>query len=565
MRAYLGDVGHFFVVLSFVSSLVAALAYFFHQREKTASWLSFARLSFFTHSVSVLAVVIVLFTIIHQRYYEYHYAWEHSSNVLPVHYMISCFWEGQEGSFLLWIFWHVLIGWVLMRQKTEWEAPVMMVFGLVQAFLCSMILGVVVFDNKFGSSPFALLRDVMPDAPVFQKNPNFIPEDGTGLNPLLQNYWMVIHPPTLFLGFALTLVPFAYAFAGLAVNKFKEWVNHALPWMTVAMLVLGIGILMGGYWAYETLNFGGYWNWDPVENAVFVPWLVGVASIHVMIIFKNNGSALKASFLLSAFTFLLILYSTFLTRSGILGNASVHSFTDLGLSGQLLVYLLFFVMVFLMLFFWKSNKMSSKESKDLNVFGKEFWIFLGTTVLCLSSFHVLFVTSIPVYNTIADNLGYRLKMAPPADAMDHYGKIQIWFSIAILLVSSTGQFFYWKKQNKNTLKNTFYYPLVFTAFLLILIIIVSQWLEFRYQPSYLILLLAIAYALVANFFIAKGLTFEKAKLWGGAVTHTGVALMLFGILYSSGYSKVVSLNTSGLLYSKEFSDEMNRENVLLFR
>jgi cytochrome c biogenesis factor len=106
--------------------------------------------------------------------------------------------------------------------------------------------------------------------------------------------------------------------------------------------ILGLGILMGGYWAYETLNFGGYWNWDPVENAVYVPWLIMIASIHTMIIYKNNQTALKSSVVLVIAVFVLILYSTFLTRSGILGDASVHSFTDLGLSGQLLIYLLFF-------------------------------------------------------------------------------------------------------------------------------------------------------------------------------------------------------------------------------
>ncbi|MFN8689586.1 MAG: cytochrome c biogenesis protein CcsA, partial [Cyclobacteriaceae bacterium] len=197
--------------------------------------------------------------------------YSYSDTKLQTYYLISTFWNGQEGSFLLWMFWHAVLGLVLMYTQRNWEAPVMIVFTLVQAFLASMILGVVLpgIDLKLGSSPFILLREAMAD-PIFQANPNFIPSEGQGLNPLLQNYWMVIHPPTLFLGFAATLVPFAFVVAGLWQRQYREWIKPALPWSLFAGAVLGLGILMGGYWAYETLNFGGYWNWDPVENAVYV-------------------------------------------------------------------------------------------------------------------------------------------------------------------------------------------------------------------------------------------------------------------------------------------------------
>src|SRR5690554_7245752 len=131
----------------------------------------------------------------------------------------------------------------------------MVVFALVQAFLVSMILGVVIGELKLGSSPFILLRDVS-NSPIFQINPDFVPEDGTGLNPLLQNIWMVIHPPTLFLGYASTLVPFAFLMAGLWTKKYHEWIRPALPWAIFSAMILGMGIIMVVYWAYVTLNFG---------------------------------------------------------------------------------------------------------------------------------------------------------------------------------------------------------------------------------------------------------------------------------------------------------------------
>jgi cytochrome c-type biogenesis protein CcmF len=243
----IGNIGHLFVIFSFVASLVATFAYFKASisTSEQDSWKRFARTAFYVHSFSVIGVVATLFSIIYNHYYEYHYAWSHSSNLLPTHYMISCFWEGQEGSFLLWIFWHVCLGLVLMNTSKHWESSVMAVFAFVQAFLTSMILGVVIFEDiKIGSSPFLLLKEAMADAPIFKLNPNFIPKDGNGLNPLLQNYWMVIHPPTLFLGFATTLVPFAFCIAGLQTKQYKTWVKPALPWAIFGAMILGVGIIL---------------------------------------------------------------------------------------------------------------------------------------------------------------------------------------------------------------------------------------------------------------------------------------------------------------------------------
>ncbi len=262
MHYFIGDLGHFFIILSFVTSLVSAFAYWktiYSPEAIREPWRKNARIAFYTHLVAVLGVVVCLFVIIYQHYFEYHYAYSHSSRHLPGQYMVSCFWEGQEGSFLLWIFWQAIIGIVLIHTQKKWEAPVMVVFSLVQAFLASMILGVVIplLDLKLGSSPFILLRDAIDD-PIFSLQPDFIPKDGSGLNPLLQNYWMVIHPPTLFLGFALTLVPFAFCIAGLWQKQYSEWIKPALPWTLIGAGILGLGILLGGYWVYETLTFGGY-------------------------------------------------------------------------------------------------------------------------------------------------------------------------------------------------------------------------------------------------------------------------------------------------------------------
>lgn len=570
INTLVGNLGHFLVIVSFVTALVSSAAYFQAVQTqndllKNKSWVRFARIFFLIHGLSIIAVVGTLFYMIYNHLYEYHYVWSHSSDHLPVYYMISCFWEGQEGSFLLWIFWHVVLGFVLMATNKFWEAPVMSIFALVQAFLASMILGVVIFQIKIGSDPFILLRDAMPDIPVFTKgspiyNPNFVPEDGNGLNPLLQNYWMVIHPPTLFLGFATTLIPFAYCIAGLWLRKYKDWIRPALPWALFSGAVLGLGILMGGYWAYETLNFGGYWNWDPVENAVYVPWLVLVATIHTMIAFKKNSAALKSAIILTIATFVLILYATFLTRSGVLGNASVHSFTDLGLSGQLLIYLLSFTFLSagLLIFRWKDIPDTNQE---VSVYSREFWIFMGATVLCLAGFQVLLTTSIPVFNAIAESMGFLLNIALPVDQVAHYTKFQFWAAVLVAFLSGTGQFFWWKKIDRENLFNAMVYPLIFT------LLISAAWIALGNLKNFqfMLLLSASIYTVVANSSILVGLFKKKSfKLSGGAIAHIGLGMMLLGILFSSGYSNVISKNTTGRLYSTEFTNEMNEDNVLLW-
>lgn len=560
-----GTWGHIGVIVAFISALFGIYALSLASDPEKPGFKkaqATARIAFWIHALSVFGVVSALFAIIYGHQYQYHYAWSHSSSRLPVYYMISCFWEGQEGSFLLWIFWQVLLGFFLFKVDDKWKAQIWIVYFSVQAFLVSMLLGVVVpgLEAKIGSSPFLLLREVQPDAPIFSINPNYIPEDGRGLNPLLQNYWMVIHPPTLFLGFALTLIPFCYAIAALWTKRYIEWIKPAIFWSSLGAGILGIGIAMGAYWAYETLNFGGYWNWDPVENAVYIPWLMWVAALHLLMLFQARKTGLGTAFILIITTFILVLYATFLTRSGILGNASVHSFTDLGLSGQLLVYMLAYVIfsIALLAIRWKEIP---KSSKEMELYSKEFWITTGVLVLGLASFQVLATTSIPVYNAIAKAFGTELNLAPPSDPIAHYTHWQMAFFMLIIALTAFGQFFFWKDKGLKATLSKLPLPLnisLIGTIALALLTGVDDWK--------LILFLALAmFGTIANFQMVFQFLRTKPSLSGGSMAHVGLGLTLIGILYSAGYSEVISLNTSGKVYRKDFSNEMNRDNVLMWR
>jgi cytochrome c-type biogenesis protein CcmF len=629
---FVGNLGKFFVALSLVASILGVLAYFMASNsEDTAdgpSWKKLARWSFVVHALSVFGIFFTLFYIIHAHYFEYAYAWQHSSLTLPIYYMISCFWEGQEGSFLLWMFWHAVLGLLLIKTTKKWEAPVMAVVCLSQVVLSTMILGIDVGTLfKLGSSPFELLRIAKPDLlniPILQSvggaaNYLKVITDGTGLNPLLQNYWMVIHPPTLFLGFASSIIPFAFVIAALWKRDYNGWIKPAMPWTLFCIMILGTGIIMGGFWAYESLSFGGYWAWDPVENASLLPWLVIIAGVHVMLIHKSTGNSLILAMILAASSFILVLYATFLTRSGILGDTSVHSFTDLGLAGQLMVFLFMFIALLVlvsfksdkfrigfglllvalfivnlvadrflkipnMLFFivsaiallrnlYKNLPLSSKEE---STWSREFWMFIGSLILLLSAFHVMINTSIPVLNKITTSFAFLLEplakwtgitkfadmahgtAAPPTDVVTFYNRWQLPIAIVIAALTAIGQHFKYKKSNKGAvIKN------ILIAFIAAIILTIAGIFIFDItQPMLIGLLLTSCYAITGNsWYIIKVLK-GKIRLSGGSVAHVGLGFMLIGILVSGSNKKVVSLNFQHS-YGESFDEKATRENLYL--
>lgn len=563
-----GELGNIFVIVSFAAALLAALSYFSATRSLPLSaaydsWKKIARTAFRIHSASVLGIVSTLFIMLFNHYFEYQYVWQHSNRAMDMQYIASCFWEGQEGSFLLWTFWHVVIGNILIRQTKEWEAPVMATVSLVQVFLCSMLLGVYLWDYKVGSNPFTVLLREHPDFKdlPFVQNPNYLDKlDGKGLNPLLQNYWMVIHPPTLFLGFASTVVPFAFAIAGLWTKKYNEWQKPALPWTFFGIMVLGTGILMGGAWAYEALSFGGFWAWDPVENASLVPWITFVGAGHVMMIHKNKGQSLFATFFLAFITFILILYSTFLTRSGILGDSSVHAFTDLGMSGQLLVYLFFFILLPVALLII-NFKTLPRENQEDSIWSREFWMLIGALVLAIAAFQISLTTSIPVINKV-----FGTNMAPPAEdkIFEHYHQWQIPFGILVLSLMAVTQFFKYKKTDPQELKKSILIPLIVSLAISILIGFAFGWFSAWNTLFYFLLLTACIFAVLSNLYYFFKVLKGRFIHAGPSIAHVGFAMILLGALISTSKSENISINREGdvEVFGKDFS---NKDCILLQR
>ncbi len=562
-----GQIGHFLVLLSFISSLVATIAYIFSAQAKLLTnqedWRKLGRVSFFVHFASILGVFVSLFYIIFTHRFEYHYAWSHSSTVLPFKYLLSCFWEGQEGSFLLWLIWHGLLGCIVAVNAKKWEAPVMATVSGVQLILGATIIGLYFFGEKIGSSPFALLRHQMQGAPIFQQ-PNYLEfiKDGNGLNPLLQNYWMVIHPPILFMGFAATLIPFAYTIAGLWKKDFTDWVKPTLSWGLFGVAVLGLGICMGGAWAYESLSFGGYWAWDPVENASLVPWLTLVAGVHTLNIYKHSKFSLKTTLLFFILTFFLIIYSTYLTRTGILGDTSVHAFTGEGAS--LSVHLIGFLIIIAIISFWlffKNSKAIASPQKEEATWTREFWMYIGSLVLLISAIQITFTTSIPVWNKM-----FGLKLAPPADPMYHYNRIQIWIAVVLAVLIGITQFFKYKNTEiKKVVKDQ-----IATLIITTIISLIIGFHQHINQIQAIFIMVTAVYAVIANIGYLIKIKVKEVTKWGASIAHFGFGLMLLGILLSSFNKHVISKNKLNIdlgLQGKtdQETHQENQQNILLFR
>ncbi len=550
-----GKIGHLMVILSFVASLVAVIAFassaFSKNLEQKRSWRKLGRSAFLVQLVAVFGTFLSLCWIIFNHYFEYSYVWEYTSKESPVKFLIAAVWNGQEGSFLLWSLWNCILGAVLMFTAGKWESKVMSVVSFGQVCLGSMLLGIYIFGVKIGSDPFILFREANPSMPVFA-NANYLSfiSDGRGLNPLLQNYWMTIHPPVLFCGFASTIIPFSYAIAGLWSRKFKEWVKPALPWALFSAMVLGTGIMMGGAWAYETLSFGGFWAWDPVENAVLVPWLVMVGGIHTLLVFKHTGRSLRTTFFLFILAFVLVLYSTFLTRSGILGETSVHSFTGLGMSGQLLFFLFAFLIVSFVLFFI-NYKYIPVVKKEEAVDSREFWMFIGALILLLGAIFITFSTSTPVWNKL-----FGLNLAPPIDNKFHYNKVMVFIAVLIALGTGTIQYLrYRKSKGRKTWKNL-WKPAVLSLIVGSLIVFIGNMNYTAHGLGFLIALDLLVYcsvfAVIANgAYIITALK-GRMKNAGASVAHLGFGLMLLGIVISTSKQTAISHDTLGLIGNDYF-------------
>jgi cytochrome c-type biogenesis protein CcmF len=503
------------------------------------SLVSLARKAYYVFAAAVVLMCVYFLQQILNHNFSLIYVYDYSSRDLGLGFLISTFWAGQVGSFTLWLLCIAIIGVFLIRRESENHSAVMFFYMLVVSFFLTLLVA---------KSPFLRFA---PE--VLAQFPGGAPPDGQGLNPLLQNYWMVIHPPIVFIGFSLLAVPFAFALGALARNNYRDWVKNSFPWTAIASFFLGAGIFLGGYWAYETLGWGGYWAWDPVENTSLIPWLLNLALMHGLLIERSRGVFRRSNLMLAMFSFLLVIYGTFLTRSGVLADFSVHSFTDLGISGYLIFFLVFFLALSVLLLAVRAKH--AKTGADIkDPYSVDFAIVIGIFFLLLLSALTLVGTSAPLITRFLTavtafckenlTLAYRLLVSmhlafegPANVSAEFYNTTTLPMAIIMALLAGLSPFFAAKEKNMRDVMRLLLIPEVLS----LIVAVISIFFGVT-NRLYLLMIFYGCFALFANI---AAIYFQPGRVGlriGGFITHMGFGIMMIGIVVSSAFSETEKIN-----------------------
>jgi cytochrome c-type biogenesis protein CcmF len=503
-------IGSTVIWIAFAASLTSACFYYLSLSKQNL--LQVARGSFSISVIGVASASAILLLYILQHRFEYNYVSSYSSRNLPIELLITTFWAGQEGSFLLWAFFAAVIGlfFQVYARRADMERHAMMAYSLVLMFLLLLIAI---------KSPFQYVWDVQKDVPS-----GFIPQDGRGLNPLLQNFWMIIHPPVLFLGFASLAIPFVLAITALWQKKYGEWMHAALPWVLFSACSLGAGLMLGGYWAYGVLGWGGWWGWDPVENSSLIPWIVAVILVHTMLIQMLTGKLVRTNFVLAVLAYLLVIYSTFLTRSGILANASVHSFVNPGSLAYtlLLIWLLVTAICGFGMIVLRRKELNTKTVSNA-WFTRESLLSIATIIMGVCAAVILFGTSKPLFsNTTVEPSFYDRTILPFAILMT--------FFLGLSLRTK------WNQEDKQLLLKKLIVPGALSVVVLAVLIILGL-----HDVFAALLLFTSLFALFVAIEHGYGIAKEKPLFIGGALSHIGLAILFIGIIASGRYGQKQSV------------------------
>jgi len=496
--------------LTFIALLISVTSYYlYYNRPDEAHLKVIARTGFYVATVLIFFQAGLLLWGILTHKFDWSYVLSYSSRDLTLYYLVSTFWAGQEGTFLLWLVFGQIYGLIIIRVLKEDEPLVMSFMMLVQAYVVLILIK---------QNPFAYIWEVNPAAfPV-----GFIPADGNGLNPLLQDPWMTIHPPILFAGYSSTMIIFAFAMSALIKRNYQNWIKPSYPFALFVNLTLGAGIILGGYWAYTTLGWGGFWGWDPVENSSLIPWLTSLALLHGMIIQRRQGGMRKTNIFLALLSFILVLYGSFLTRSGVLTDFSVHSFGSSEIEIYLIGFILLFIAISLLAFMFRIKEIESQKVQT-ELVTRESFILFGIILLLLFGFLVFIGTSSPLITSLFGN--------PSNVSVNYYNTLAGPIAILMALLIALAPILRWKTDSTDKLKT-----ISIHAALSIVITAGAFFLGMTKVLSLIVFMIAI-FSILINGQIALKMWKKKNYRFGGYLTHVGIGFMIIGILISSVYDR----------------------------
>jgi len=427
------DIGFLILIAAFVlAAFGVVIGYFGGQRRNTKLIDSSYHAVYAVAALVSLATLLLWYGLLTDAF-ELSYVWNHSERALPIFYKFSALWGGQAGSLLFWC-------WIISLYSVAVAVANRKRHQVIMPYVNSVLLGTSLFFLVllvFAANPF--------------KRVGFVPPDGQGLNPLLQNYWMVIHPVMLYLGYVGVAVPFAFAVGALLSKRLdNEWVRTVRRWTLVPWMFLSLGIIMGSQWAYMELGWGGYWAWDPVENASFLPWLTATAFLHSIIIQEQRGILKVWNVILIWATYFLVILGTFTTRSGVL--ESVHSFARSDVGPYFLGFMIIIIFGFLWLLFDRMPLLRSEQTIDSYAsreagFLYNNWLFAGI------AFATLWGTFFPMFSEIIT--GQRISVAAP-----FFNIVNGPLFLALILLMGVGPLLGWRHTSLAAFRKQFTWPII---------------------------------------------------------------------------------------------------------
>ncbi len=561
----IGPIGYGMLVIALVTSLLAVVTSIYGERSRSTAMLETARraalITFPLLTISVIALLILLVT----GHFEYAYVYQTTDLAMPFYLKLAALWGGQEGSLLFWCW--LLSGFTFITLVRKWKSEhdlLPWVITITSFTVFFFLILVLFFENPFNryfiTMDGQVVSSLFPPMMSLQADP----PDGSGLNPLLRHFGMVVHPPMLYLGFTGFVIPYAFAIAALITGRTDDrWLKSTRRWSLMAWLFLSLGLVLGSRWAYDVLGWGGYWGWDPVEISALIPWLTGTAYLHSSITQEKRGLFKHWNIALIILTFCLVIFGTFLTRSGLL--SSVHSFSESAIGPAFLAFIAVMFVFSLGLLLWRwSDLSSSYQIKSL--FSKESAFLINNLLF----FAIFLICLIGILFPIVSELftGQKVTVGPP-----FYKSATGPLFALLLLLMGVVPLTMWGATTARSLGKTVWKLtlIALAAPIIALILGVTRWIA-------LLTIWLIFFAILATLFdtinsillrsrIHKETTWKAVnnlvrhnrRRYGGYLIHLGVALMGLGIIGIEMFQTTTqgmvaegeSLNLSGYTFTYE--------------
>ncbi len=569
---FTGDAGRIFIWVALISFLASALSWIYASKHPLLSQIGKA--SFFIGTFSFFGAIFCLGSLFVHNQFEYNYVFQHGDASTSLRYKIAGIWSGQQGSFLLWACTSSLFASLASLGSGQYRRY----FTIFCSVFLASLAGILAYETPYAITAIS--------------GKFVVPPVGAGLTPSLQNYWVVIHPPTIFSGFGSLIVAAAYGFSAMMTKDLSDFGRRLRPWAILSASILGLGLCFGGFWAYETLGWGGFWAWDPVENVSFVPWIFELALIHGLIVQSAKKQWFGPNLILAGLPFFIFCYGTFLTRSGFLANASVHSFAQMTHVALWILagFVLAGTITYFSIYSFRGRKLAREiEPKiELNPLDRQRVYGLGVIFLGALASATAIGMSVPF---ILDLMHRNPKVVGP----HNYNEVIVWFFIPILIAMGVAPFVSWRTMSAKALLarlgNVLALSLGAAGFIVLACHLIVYnpaspgtisfplHLQVPVIPWATFLLTLCAFVAISNIWrMAESVQRSPVSL-GGFIAHIGIATLMAGLIISTAFQEKQSIlleegdtvsalgykiSYVGMSHPEQFG-LLNRDNKVLFR